>query len=183
MALRVFTRHKDVFPQELLQLSSLDPTVANGPLHCKIEFLRDQIEYQKSVDATPISGPGVLQMDGASHGDHQPGDASRNITSQSPAGSAAAPAAAAAPSQGRMLQQKGQQSNQESNPVSADWPPPNSAAVEACRSAPVQMALNGEAQNGEAIRCCFMHSLAFLHKGQALHQAYLLLCSGLLRPR
>ena len=44
-----------MFPQGLLQLSSLDPTVANGPLHCKIEFLRDQIEYLKSVDATPIS--------------------------------------------------------------------------------------------------------------------------------
>ena len=58
-ALRIFTRHKDMFPQGLLQLSSLDPTVANGPLHCKIEFLRDQIEYLKSVDATPISGPGL----------------------------------------------------------------------------------------------------------------------------
>ena len=40
VALRIFTRHKDMFPQGLLQLSSLDPTVANGPLHCKIEFLR-----------------------------------------------------------------------------------------------------------------------------------------------
>jgi len=85
VALRVFTRHKDMFPQGLLQLSSLDPTVANGRLHSKIEFLRDQIEYLKSVDASPISGQGVLQMDGASYGDHQP---SQNITSQSPAGSA-----------------------------------------------------------------------------------------------
>ena len=136
VALRAYTKHSYMFPEGLLQLSSPDRAMANAPLHLRIEALRLQIEFLKSLHDTPISGPGVLQMDGASHGDIQPGCASGNITSQSPAGTAAAPAAAAAaaaaaPSQGRMLQQKGRQSNQGSNPASADWPLPNAAAVEA----------------------------------------------------
>jgi len=111
VALRAYTKHSYMFPEGLLQLSSPDRAMANAPVHLRIEALRLQIEFLKSLHDTPISGPGVLQMDGASHGDDKPGGASRNITSQSPAGSAAAPAAAAAPSQGRMLQQKGRQSN------------------------------------------------------------------------
>ena len=111
VALRAYTKHSYMFPEGLLQLSPPDRAMANAPVHLRIEALRLQIEFLKSLHDTPISGPGVLQMDGASHGDDKPGGASRNITLQSPAGSAAAPAAAAAPSQGRMLQQKGRQSN------------------------------------------------------------------------
>ena len=127
VALRAYANHRQLFPQGYMQLSSPDPLDgASGqcasPL--KIESMLLQIEFLKSLDhdGTQNFGPGVLQMDGASRCDHQLGNASRNITSQSPP---PAPAAAAAPLQGRSLQAKATERTlhipgPESNPVWAD---------------------------------------------------------------
>ena len=45
-------------------MCSLEPALVAAPLDVQIRYMRDQLEFLKSLDNAPLFGPGVLQMDG-----------------------------------------------------------------------------------------------------------------------
>jgi hypothetical protein len=64
---------------------SLDTTLANGSFPSKIQAMRDQLEFLKSLEDSPLYGPGVHQMDG-----DPPEIPSRTVTMHEPVADAAA---------------------------------------------------------------------------------------------
>ena len=45
-------------------MCSLDPALVAVPLVVQIRYMRDQLDFLKSLDESPMYDPGVLQMDG-----------------------------------------------------------------------------------------------------------------------
>jgi len=45
-------------------MCSLDPALVAAPLVVQIRYMRDQLDFLKSLDESPMYDPGVLQMDG-----------------------------------------------------------------------------------------------------------------------
>ena len=67
VAPRVFSKHSAMFPQGLHAMCSLDPTLVAAPLVVQIRNMRNQLDFLKSLDESPMYDPGVLQflqMDG-----------------------------------------------------------------------------------------------------------------------
>ena len=89
VAVRVFPRYREMFPEGMKSMYSLDPTLANASLPLKIRAMRDHLDFLKSLDDSPLFGPGVHQMD-----EDPPAIPSRTVTMREPVAAVATAAAA-----------------------------------------------------------------------------------------
>ena len=51
---RVFPRYREMFPEGMKSMYSLDPTLANASLPLKIRAMRDHLDFLKSLDDSPL---------------------------------------------------------------------------------------------------------------------------------
>jgi len=75
IAPRVYSKHREMF-RDLPSMYNLESEFQSAPLHVKIEEMRTQLDMLKNLDAAPLFGAGVHQMDGGigeSSGNPSPG--------------------------------------------------------------------------------------------------------------
>ena len=63
IAPRVYSKHREMF-RDLPSVYALDIEFQSAPLSVQIKAMRSQLDMLKNLDAAPLFGSGVHQMDG-----------------------------------------------------------------------------------------------------------------------